>query len=85
MYVFDRIRYRGFYKRPINSKIFEIENNHNKVLYFYYSQNEYISDLDIGENLRIGDSLSKKNNSSQITVYRPDTTGYRFYKAFIIK
>lgn len=85
MFIIERIKYRNFYKQSINSKIFDIENYHDKVLYFYYDKNERISDLDLGEKLRLGDSISKQNNSSKISIYRQDIIGYRFYKAFTIK
>jgi hypothetical protein len=85
MFIIERIRYQGFYKQSINSKILDIENYHDRVLYFYYSKNEHISDLDLGENLRVGDSISKQNNSRKISIYRQDTSGYRFYKTFMIK
>ena len=85
-YIFiSYIGYRRFYIESISDKIYKIENYHDKSLHFYYGDAKHISNLDIGDTLRIGDSVYKTRKSNHITIYRQTTSGYSYYKSYLIK
>ncbi|MFT3845730.1 MAG: hypothetical protein QM725_11800 [Lacibacter sp.] len=76
---------KKFFKKAINSKIIEIENYHNKVTYFYYDKKNMLDNISLGENLLIGDSISKEKETFSFKVYRISDSGYKLYKIFNLR
>jgi len=75
-----------FYKNEINSKIMEVKNYENKSLQFFYDKNYCITTTNTqGDALRIGDSISKKQNSSEFRVFRKQNGNYSLYKLYDFK
>ena len=75
-----------FNKNKINLKIVKVDNYFDKSLQFYYDENHCITTTDTkGDTLRIGDSISKINNSTKFKVFRKNKFGkYTFYNDYEI-
>lgn len=84
-YLIGKKTERYFFSNSLNKKIVRVDNYFNKSYQMYYDNNNWISSLEINEILKVGDSISKSQNTFSFKVYRMSDSGYTFYKNFIVK
>lgn len=77
---------KDFYKSDINSYIVKKKNNWSGGRsYDYITDKNIIITLMNSDTLKIGDSISKENNTGNFNVYRKNQLGnYKFYKNYNI-
>lgn len=77
---------RYFIKKKINSRIIDVENYYDKLLYFYYDHGKSFSSRDINDTLLIGDSISKPANTLTFSVFRQNKdSSFFLYKQLTFK
>lgn len=81
IFVLQSLNKKNIYRKKINTRIVDVENHYNKLLYFYYDNGRFFSSLDIKDTLIIGDSISKSANTFTFFVFRQnEDSSYSFYK-----
>lgn len=76
---------KKFIENEVNEKIVEIKNNWTGGRsYDYITKNNYKITLVNSDTLLIGDSISKKVNTTKLNVFRKKEGKYEFYKDYDI-
>lgn len=84
-YLIGKKTEKNFFSNSVNKKIIRVDNYFNKSYRMYYDDKNWISSLEIKEILKVGDSISKAQNSFIFRVYRISDSGYKLYKVFILR
>ncbi|MFC6269867.1 hypothetical protein [Frigoriflavimonas asaccharolytica] len=85
-YFWGKMNFTKFYKKQINSKIVKRKDWAVQTVYFHLENKIFIDSNSIDNfDLKIGDSIFKKENTKNFNVYRKKNGKYKFYKNYTIQ